>query len=411
MKLKNGLPKSHHSFVTMSSLNPQEQYDLITKNLQEVLNPQIIKDVLEEQKRPLKIYWGTAPTGRPHCGYFVPMTKIAHLLAAGCEVIVLLADLHAFLDNMKASLDVVEYRVKYYERMIKAMLKAVGAPIEKLKFVVGREYQLKPDYTLDIFKMSNVVSQNDAKRAGADVVKQVDNPLLSGLIYPLMQALDEHYLDVDAQIGGVDQRKIFVLAEENLPSLGYKKRAHLMNPMVPGLTQGGKMSASDPNSKIDLLDEEAAIKSKIKKAYAAPGEVEGNGLISFIEYVLFPISEVTGEKATFFIDRPEKWGGPITYHSLEEIKADYAADKLSPPDLKLGVTAAIDALLKPIREEFASDPEFREIEAKAYPPPAPKETKKKKEKKMGTRYPGATQNNKDQQTNQVQEKLEKTSLE
>ena len=28
--------------------------------------------------------------------------------------------------------------------------------------------------------------------------------------------------------------KIFVYAEEFLPKLGYKKRIHLMNPMVPG---------------------------------------------------------------------------------------------------------------------------------------------------------------------------------
>lgn len=63
--------------------DPQEQYDLITKNLQEVLNPQIIKDVLEKEKRPLKLYWGTAPTGRPHCGYFVPMTKLACPLLEG----------------------------------------------------------------------------------------------------------------------------------------------------------------------------------------------------------------------------------------------------------------------------------------------------------------------------------------
>jgi len=45
-------------------------------------------------------------------------------------------------------------------------------------------------------------------------VKQVDNPTLSGLIYPLLQALDEEALDVHAQFGGVDQRKIFTLATE-----------------------------------------------------------------------------------------------------------------------------------------------------------------------------------------------------
>lgn len=57
-------------------------------------------------------------------------------------------------------------------------------------------------------------SIHDARKAGAEVVKQVSNPLVSGLLYPLLQALDEVYLKVDAQFGGVDQRKIFMLAEK-----------------------------------------------------------------------------------------------------------------------------------------------------------------------------------------------------
>ena len=66
------------------------------------------------------------------------------------------------------------------------------------------------------------------------------------------------------QFGGVDQRKIFMGAAEYLPKLGYRTRAHLMNPMVPGLT-GEKMSASDPASKIDILDSEKSIRKKIGK--------------------------------------------------------------------------------------------------------------------------------------------------
>jgi len=371
--------------------NPEDQYNLITKNLQEVLNAQIIKDVLEKEDRPLNIYWGTAPTGRPHCGYFVPMTKLADFLKAGCEVTVLLADLHAFLDNMKASLEVVNYRAKYYEKVVKSILKSINVPIEKLKFVVGSSYQLKEKYTLDIFRLSNIVSQNDAKRAGADVVKQVANPLLSGLIYPLMQALDEEHLGVDVQFGGVDQRKIFVLAEENLQALGYKKRAHLMNPMVPGLTQGGKMSASDPNSKIDVLEEPKQVKKKINTAFCAPGVVEDNGLLSFIEYVLLPIQELkkgAGE-FEFPIDRPEKFGGPITYTSFEQLINDFKEEKLAPPDLKTGVADAINALLAPIREDFKNDPEFQEAESKGYPPPVKQEKKSKKPKDKGSRHPGA----------------------
>lgn len=50
-------------------------------------------------------------------------------------------------------------------------------------------------------------------------------------IFIPFQALDEEYLKVDAQFGGVDQRKIFTFAEKYLPQLGYTKRIHLMNPM------------------------------------------------------------------------------------------------------------------------------------------------------------------------------------
>lgn len=390
-----------------AAVDPKEAYELITRNLQEVLNPQIIKNILENEKRPLKLYLGTAPTGKPHCGYFVPMTKLADFLKAGCEVTVLMADLHAFLDNMKAPLEVVNYRAKFYELSIKAILKSIGVPIEKLKFVVGSSYQLKPDYTLDIFRLSNIVSQNDAKRAGADVVKQVSNPLLSGLIYPLMQALDEQYLDVDCQFGGVDQRKIFVLAEENLGNLGYKKRAHLMNPMVPGLTQGGKMSASDPNSKIDLLDAPKDVKKKINSAYCSPGVIEDNGLLAFVKFVIAPIQQLKlgKDKFHFHINRPEKFGGPITYDSLEQLYADFKNLKLAPPDLKTGVADAINELLEPIRKEYEASPDYQEACTKGYPQVTPGTTKKaKKPKNKGTKYPGTQP-----QTKTTSEEVEETS--
>lgn len=393
-------------------MNADEKYDLITKGLQEVLNPQIIKNVLENENRPVKIYWGTAPTGKPHCGYFVPMIKLAHFLKAGCEVTVLIADLHAYLDNMKAPLEVVQHRGAYYSMVVKSILKSIGVPIEKLKFVTGSDYQLKAEYTMDLFKLSNKVSQNDAKRAGADVVKQVDNPLLSGLIYPLMQALDEHYLDVDVQFGGVDQRKIFVLAEEQLPGIGYKKRAHLMNPMVPGLGQGGKMSASDPNSKIDIIEDPKVVKKKIASAFCAPGDID-NGLIAFLENVAQPIQELKdGNQGAFkfYIDRPEKYGGPINYESLQTLKDDFAAGKLSPVDLKSGVSDKINELLAPIKAMYEEDKAFQEAAANGYPVAAPKVKKEKKVKNKGTFYPGAGKA-KAPETKEIEEKLDSAKIE
>ena len=185
---------------------------MITRNLQEVLGTATIKTILNE--RDLSIYWGTATTGKPHIGYFVPMTKIADFLAAGCSVTILFADLHAYLDNMKAPWELLALRTKYYQAVIKSMLKSIGVPIDKLKFVVGTSFQLSKEYNLDVYRLLAITTEHDAKKAGAEVVKQVDSPLLSGLVYPLLQALDEEYLGVDAQFGGVDQRKIFMFAEE-----------------------------------------------------------------------------------------------------------------------------------------------------------------------------------------------------
>jgi tyrosyl-tRNA synthetase len=66
------------------TLSWKEKYDLISRNLQEVLGEDKMKALLKE--RDLKIYWGTATTGKPHIAYFVPMAKIADFLRAECEV-------------------------------------------------------------------------------------------------------------------------------------------------------------------------------------------------------------------------------------------------------------------------------------------------------------------------------------
>ncbi|KAJ7629406.1 tyrosine tRNA ligase [Mycena polygramma] len=381
----------------------EAKYELITRGLQETLGGDIIKAILAEGRHP-KGYWGAAPTGRPHIGYFVPLTKIADFLQADAEMTIFLGDIHAFLDNMKAPLELVEHRTKYYAFVIRAVFKSLGIPTTKLKFRLGSEYQLSKDFNMDNYRLCATVTEHDAKKAGAEVVKQVDNPLLSGLIYPGLQALDEQYLGVDFQFGGVDQRKIFTFAELYLPRLGYAKRAHLMNAMVPGLA-GGKMSSSDPNSKIDFLDAPEVVRKKIKAAFCEEGNVEGNGILAFVQAVLIPVSKLRLENAkqggslldptadikpfatddapegtVFSIERDEKFGGSTHYTSYEDLRRDFEEKKLHPKDLKTAVTNAINRLLDPIRKSFAEDEEAQKIEKLAYPDPNAKEKKQKKAK-------------------------------
>lgn len=394
----------------------EEKYHLITSRLQEVHGGSQIKSILAEGRAP-RCYWGTAPTGRPHIGYFVPLIKIADFLRAGVEVKILLADVHAFLDNLKAPLDLVTHRTKYYECILRTVFTSLGIPTSKLTFVKGSDYQLSKDYTLDVYKLSTLVTEHDAKKAGAEVVKQVESPLLSGLLYPGLQALDEQYLDVDFQFGGVDQRKIFTFAELYLPRLGYSKRAHLMNPMVPGL-MGGKMSASDPDSKIDFLDPPEVVKRKIKKAFCEEGNVSENGLLAFLEAVLIPVSRLRLERlrneggldgqegagsqkpfvaddapeGTVFTITREKGGGPSHYQNYQELKDDFAAKKIHPGDLKASVRDAIISLLGPIQATFFANEDWKQIEQLAYPNLSAKPEKKKKEKVYHPPPPGKGKN-------------------
>jgi len=95
---------SSTSTSASSGLSVDQKMHLITRNLQEVLGTDQMRKILEN--RDLRVYWGTATTGAPHIGYFVPMSKIADFLRANCHVTILLADLHAFFRQLKGSMGV-----------------------------------------------------------------------------------------------------------------------------------------------------------------------------------------------------------------------------------------------------------------------------------------------------------------
>jgi tyrosyl-tRNA synthetase len=175
-----------------------------------------------------------------------------------------------------------------------------------------------------------------------------------------------------------------------------------MNAMVPGLA-GGKMSSSDPNSKIDFLDSPELVRKKLKLAFCEEGNIEENGVLSFVQAVLIPISQlridrikgdpllVSGsgdhkpfitddapEGTIFTIERDAKFGGSTHYSSFEDMQKDFAAKVLHPKDLKAAVANGIINILEPIRKSFEENEEWQKIEKLAYPDPNAKPDKKKK---------------------------------
>ncbi len=312
---------------------------LVERNTCEVVPKGALQGLLQKKKRPV-VYIGWSITGRPHIGYYVTVLKLADFLKAGFKVKLLLADLHGALD--KTPWEILDRRYAYYAKMIPLMFRSVGADIENFEIVRGSSFQQSAEYILDLLKLSTLTSVHDAKKAGSEVVKTDNNPKLGGLLYPLMQALDEEYLKVDVQYGGVDQRKILMFAREHLPRLGYASRIEVMTPLIPGLTSK-KMSASDPKSKIDLLDDVKTVQKKLRGAYCEAGVVENNGVLAFLRYVVMVLKQ--DRKETFVVERPVKFGGNLEFHNYEEIERVFLQKKLHPLDLKNALAKEISSLL------------------------------------------------------------------
>lgn len=337
-------------------MNIEEKFKLIKRNTEEIIGEEELKELLKKKEKPV-IYWGTTPTGRPSIAYLLPALKIADFLKAGFHVKILLADIHAALDNVPW--EILNKRYNYYKRIIPLIIKATGADVKNLEIIKGSEIQLNSKYMLDLLKMSSYVSVHDATKAASDVVKMGENPKLSGIIYPLMQSLDEEYLKADCQLGGTDQRKIMVLARENLPKLGYSSRIEIMNPLIPGLI-GKKMSSSDSKTKIDFMDDEETIKKKINNADCIEGD-PNNGVMAFVKYIIMTIKEDKKEK--FLIQREKKFGGDVSYVNYDDLEKDFVEKKLHPMDLKIAVAKEIFSIVKEIQKDKKK---LSELEKEAY---------------------------------------------
>ncbi|MFH1649329.1 MAG: tyrosine--tRNA ligase [Candidatus Woesearchaeota archaeon] len=332
-------------------MTPEERLALIKRRTQELVKEEELIEIFKEKKHP-KAYIGFAPTGRLHIGYLIPLMKIKDFLDADCEFTFLLADLHAYLDDEKTPWDLLGVRVEYYKAAVTAALKALGADTKRVSFVRGTDFQLKKDYTMHVYQMVGDVTLNRAKRSASEVVRFKEDPKLGGFVYPILQIEDVYALEADIAFGGIDQRGIYMLGREFAEKMNRKKYACVFTPLLPGIT-GAKMSASDPSSKIDLLDSPEEIVRKLNKANCPAGKLEDNGVVAFIENVIFPL--LASQKKPFVINRAEKFGGPLSYNIFEHFKSDFVAQKVHPLDVKTALGTVLVDLLGPVRESFAQN--------------------------------------------------------
>lgn len=340
-------------------MDTAERVELVARHTAEVVTEEELETVLSGSSP--SAYIGYAPTGEMHIGHFTTMRKLADFLRADLEVTVLIADLHAHLDDEKSPFELLDARARYYELAIEAMIEAAGADPASVEFVRGTEFELDREYTLDLYRMAAETTLARTQRAASEVVRESESPNLGGLLYPLMQTLDVRALEADIAYGGIDQRGIYMLSRELLPAYDWDAPVCVFAPLLSGLS-GGKMSASEAASKVNLTDDEDTIKDKIADAYCPMGETDDNGVLEYLQYLVFPILDQRGE--SFIVERPEEYGGDLVYEEYDSLAADFLDEELHPADLKPAAATAISELIDPIRERLTEDPA---ILAEAYP--------------------------------------------
>ncbi|NYT01691.1 MAG: tyrosine--tRNA ligase [Methanosarcinales archaeon] len=315
-----------------------DRLELVIRNTEEIVTLDELKALLETKEHP-RCYVGYETSGKVHLGHMLTANKLIDMQQAGFDVVVLLADLHAYL-NEKGSLEEVREIADYNRDCFMAL----GLDPEKTEFIYGTDYQLQAEYVIKVLQMARNTTLNRARRSMDEVSRNAENPMVSQMIYPLMQAVDIADLRVDVAVGGIDQRKIHMLAREELPRLGLPAPICLHTPLIPGL-DGQKMSSSKGNN--IAVDEPAEdVEKKIMYAFCPARVVEDNPVMAIMKYHIFPrLGEVT-------VKRPAKFGGDVSFASYQDIEAAFVSGALHPMDLKKSAAQSMIQILSPVREKM-----------------------------------------------------------
>jgi len=339
-------------------MNNTERFNLIKEVGEEIINEDELKELLKKKKNPTA-YDGFEPSGRIHIAQgLLRSINVNKLTKAGIKFKFWVADWFALMNNkMGGDLDKIQTVGDYFIEV----WKACGMDLRNVEFLWTSK-NMNQEYWLMVVRIGTMNTVTRITRC-AQIMGRSESAKLSAaqIFYPCMQAADIFHLDVDIAQLGMDQRKVNVLAREVAPKLGKKKPIAIHHHMLMGLTKPStdakgieasiakKMSKSNPDSAIFMTDTTEEVVRKFKKAYCPEGEKEDNPVLEYCRYIIFErIDE-------FVIERPEKFGGSLTYNSYIDLEKDYLAKKIHPMDLKTAAAKYIDQLLEPVRQHFTKN--------------------------------------------------------
>ncbi len=336
----------------------KERFQIVTRNVEELVTEDELKELLASGSSP-RAYIGFEPSGLVHIGWLICASKIRDLVDAGLQVTVFWADWHAYInDKLGGDLDNIRTCARYMEDCFESL----GVPRDKVDYCYASDLLDDMDYWEKVIKVAKATSLSRVKRAMTIMGRGEDDAELdsSKLFYPILQATDMFAMDIDLAYSGMDQRRAHMLARDAADKLGWKKPIAIHTPLLPGLKGGdrmnpaaAKMSKSDPDSGIMIHDSTEDVQRKLKKAYCPPEaeEEHRNPVLMLCSLVLFP------RLGKLEFQRPEKFGGPVSYGEYQSLRDDYYSGALHPMDLKKGVASALESIMSPVDDYFKSKPE------------------------------------------------------
>lgn len=312
---------------------------------------------LFQTKEHLGHYIGFEISGLLHIGTLIMCGfKINDLEKAGVRTQVYLADYHSVINNkLGGNWEDIMKAAKYFGEGFRFFC-------PKTKIISGTEmYHNNDEYWKNIIRFSkHITVARDARCLTIMGRSEGDSLDFAQYMYPPMQAVDVKTLGADIPHGGMDQRKVHVLARDVYPKLGWGKPVALHHHLLMGLSEpvkpqsddkldrviASKMSKSKPWTAIFVHDSEEEIGAKLAKAWCPEKTAEMNPVLELAKYVIFH------DAKSFKIERPSKFGGDKEYGSYEELEKDFIQGKVHPQDLKTSVGREMNKIIEPVRKHF-----------------------------------------------------------
>lgn len=311
----------------------------------------------------LRCYVGFEPSGKAHIGWKVLALQLRRMLDANANVMVFLADWHAWVnDKFNGDMDAIQTTGVYMQETFRALLDhpPEGEGPGELQFKWASDLMKSSDYWARVLRCSKGATLAMVRKTftimGRDEASSDHD--LSKFYYPAMQAADIFEMDIDIAIGGMDQRKAHMFMRDVASKYGWAKATCLHTPIISSLKTSGarmesfdhKMSKSDPNGALLLHDTPEQIRKKMRKAYISPDDPQ-SPVYELAEHILLP------EFGEIVVTPNPKFGQPSTWTDLEAFRAAVMDGTLHPLDAKFGVGDGLAKGLEALAAHFEAHPE------------------------------------------------------